>query len=133
MLHRHSRHAPTLWPKPLGCCSACCGVPFCCCPACRTLIQQIYESSCAFFKQNPAQKHAQLVIGGSVKQAIHFTRETTVEDHNLLIPERQALELVLSEVCVGFEGWCQGLQEGKSAGEGAQLQECSAPNAGCEH
>jgi hypothetical protein len=55
--------------------------------------------SCAFFKQNPAQKHAQLVIGGTVKQAISFTRETTVEDHNLLIPERQALELVLSEVC----------------------------------
>eukprot|EP00983_Pelagomonas_calceolata_P118551 1160517-Pelagomonas_calceolata.AAC.11 len=77
-------------------------------PACRTLIQQIWESSCAFFKQNPAQKHAQLVIGGSVKQAISFTRETTVEDHNLLIPERQALELVLSEVWSYTAGWNRG-------------------------
>jgi hypothetical protein len=67
---------------------------------CRTLIQQIWESSCAFFKQDPTQKHAQLVIGGSVKQAISFNNTTTVEDHNLLVPERQALELVLfDEVC----------------------------------
>lgn len=60
----------------------------------RTLIQQIMDSSLAFFKISPSQSQtAQLVLGG--KQVISFSAQSTVEDLKLTTPDRQSLELVL--------------------------------------
>lgn len=62
----------------------------------RTLIQQIMDSSLAFFKINPSQSQtAQLVLGG--KQIISFSPTSTVEDLKLTTPDRQSLELVLMD------------------------------------
>ncbi len=67
----------------------------------KTLLQQIMDSSLAFFKISPVQgQTAQLVLGG--KQVISFTAASTVEDLKLTTPDRQALELVLLEE-VGLE------------------------------
>ncbi|KAL6765306.1 ankyrin repeat-containing domain protein, partial [Haematococcus lacustris] len=60
----------------------------------RTLIQQIMDSSLAFFKISPSQSQtAQLILGG--KQVVSFTPQSTVEDLKLTSPDRQSLELVL--------------------------------------
>jgi hypothetical protein len=60
----------------------------------RTLIQQIMDSSLAFFKISPsAQQTAQLILGG--KQVISFTPQSTVEDLKLHTHTHTSLELVL--------------------------------------
>lgn len=60
----------------------------------KTLLQQIMDSSLAFFKISPVQgQTAQLVLGG--KQVVSFTAQSTVEELKLTTPDRQALELVL--------------------------------------
>ncbi len=62
----------------------------------RTLIQQIMDSSLAFFKLEPrVSQSAQLLLAS--KQVLSFTPHSTVEDLKLTTPDRQSLELVLLE------------------------------------